>query len=227
MPDLEPRLSEAYAGCRARVTELVSGMGSDPDVVPVPGCPKWSVHDVVAHMVGIVDDVFAGRLDGVATEVWTEAQVSSRRGQPTRDLLEHWVEVGPQFDPMLAAAGPIGHQAIADTVTHEHDIRGALDAPGYRDTDAVHIGLDFSVRAFVTSAHSNGVTVRIETEAAIFGTPDADLALDGYTFDLLRAITGRRSEEQIRAMAWTGDVEKAVPLFTLGPFRPSPVAIYE
>jgi hypothetical protein len=35
---------------------------------------------------------------------------------------------------------------------------------------------------------------------------------------LFRALTGRRSEAQVRALRWEGDVDVFVPAFEFGPF---------
>jgi hypothetical protein len=43
----------------------------------------------------------------------------------------------------------------------------------------------------------------------------------GDAFELLRAMTGRRSVDQLRSMDWHGDGEAVLPVFTFGPFHPS------
>lgn len=54
-------------------------------------------------------------------------------------------------------------------------------------------------------------------------TPEAVLKVS--PFDLMRALSGRRSEEQIRAFAWSVDPTPYLPLFSFGPFttRPDPL----
>ena len=41
---------------------------------------EWTVKDVVAHLCGACEDILAGRLEGVATDPWTEAQVARFEG---------------------------------------------------------------------------------------------------------------------------------------------------
>jgi uncharacterized protein (TIGR03083 family) len=215
-------VADAYAGCRERITELTAGLDPQRAAVTVPTCPNWSVHDVVAHVAGVVDDVLAGRLDGVATDPWTAAQVEARRSQPIADLLAEWDAQAPAFQGLLDEIGAPGRQAVADVVTHEHDVRGALDAPGARDSDAVHIAVGFLAPGFLASAATNGMAVRVRTTEGIsFGDPGAAVVLTGNPFDLLRAMTGRRSVEQLRSMDWQGDGEAVLPAFTFGPFCPA------
>src|SRR5579862_1280088 len=68
----------AYRGVRARVREIVEG--TDPSALQrvVPATPKWTGHDVLAHMVGVPNDVVHGRMEGLASESWTQAQVDAR-----------------------------------------------------------------------------------------------------------------------------------------------------
>src|SRR5436305_1298755 len=104
-------VSEAYAGCRSRIADLTSGLDDRSAATPVPTCPKWSVHDVVAHVSGVVDDVLAGRLDGIASEPWTAAQVDARRARSIADMLAEWHTSAALFEDMLDGVGSPGHQA--------------------------------------------------------------------------------------------------------------------
>ena len=218
-------VADAYAGCRRRIAQLTEGLDDSAVAVRVPACPRWSVHDVVAHVSGVVDDALAGRLEGVATDPWTAAQVDARRGRPVADMLAGWHEQAPAFEEMLEDIGDPGRQAVADVVTHEHDIRGALERPGARDSDAVGVGLSFVGARFTADvAPSHGLSVRVEAaDGATYGDDDAAVVLRGASFELLRAMTGRRTVEQIRAMDWSGavDLDRLVPVFTFGPFRPT------
>jgi uncharacterized protein (TIGR03083 family) len=221
-------VGSAYAGCRERIGALVDGLSAERAEAPVPTCPQWTVHDVVAHVAGVVDDALAGRLDGVATEPWTAAQVDARRGLSVAEIVAEWNEAAPAFEGLLDQIGPSGRQAVLDVVTHEHDIRTALGAAGHRDSDAVGIGLTFVGPRFVEVAAENGQSVGVEaTTGARWGAEDAPLVLSGSPFDLVRALTGRRSVDQIRALDWRGDCEPVIASFTYGPFTPAAVPIPE
>jgi uncharacterized protein (TIGR03083 family) len=218
----------AYAGCRQRIGVLVEGLDEAGSVALVPTCPAWTVHDVVAHVAGVVDDALAGRLDGVATEPWTAAQVDARRGHPVAEIVAEWNEAAPAFEGLLDQIGPSGRQAVLDVVTHEHDIRTALGAAGHRESDAVDIGLSFVAPRWVEVAAESGLAVGVEAATgARWGAEDAPLVLSGTPFELVRALTGRRSVDQLRALGWRGDCEPAIESFTYGPFHPAAHAIAE
>jgi uncharacterized protein (TIGR03083 family) len=218
----------AYAGCRARITELVGGLDRERASTMVPTCPDWSVHDVVAHLAGGVEDAMTGRLEGLGTERWTAAQVEARRDTPTPQILQDWNGRAPVFEKFLDPAGDLGRQAVADIVSHEHDIRTALFAPGARDSDAVRIGLGWSAAQLIASAAVRGVALRVRTrEGMDLGRTRADVTLAGSAFELLRAVTGRRSVEQLREMDWSGDCEDVIPAFSWFSLRPSEKRIDE
>jgi uncharacterized protein (TIGR03083 family) len=218
----------AYTGCRQRIGALVEGLDAAREAAAVPTCPAWTVHDVVAHVAGVVDDALAGRLDGVATEPWTAAQVDARRGRPVREIVAEWNEAAPAFEGLLDQIGPSGRQAVLDVVTHEHDIRTALGAAGFRDSDAVDVGLSFVAPRFVEVTAERGLSVGVEAAmGARWGVEDAPLVLSGAPFELVRALTGRRSVDQLRALDWRGDCEPAIESFTYGPFHPAAQPIAE
>ena len=223
-------VADAYAGCRGRINDLVSTLDDQAASAPVPTCPAWTVRDVVAHLTGVVDDALSGRLEGVTTDPWTAAQVEARRGRPLPDVLAEWNEKAPSFESLLDAIGEPGRQAVFDTVTHEHDIRTAIGAAGARDSDAIGIALGFLGPWFVTTAAElPGVAVALRSDdGQAFGDPSSSSAvLSGTAFEILRALSGRRSLDQVREMNWTGDAGPVLPCFTWGPFTPAASPIPE
>ena len=219
----------AYASTRHRISDLVADPATGDAARTVPCCPAWSVHDVVAHLAGVVDDVLAGRLDGVATDPWTAAQVELRRGRPLAEVVDEWNALAPQFEQFLDYVGPPGAQAVADIVTHEHDIRQALGSPGARGSDALAIGLDFIAPGLRESARQRGIAPPgLRTpDGRAWLEPGDGASVTATAFELVRASTGRRSVAQLRALDWQGDVEAVLPAFTFGPFVPAALDIVE
>lgn len=246
-----------YAEGRGRITDLVGDAGEEGASTPVPTCPDWTVHDVVAHLVGACADILAGNIEGVATEAWTAAQVEARRGASLVDLLDEWDDVGPQVEALAGAfPGRAGEQWITDQTTHEHDIRGALGRPGARDSAAadlalgfvVDVGLDRSLGArglgpvevvagddrwVVGSATPTGDDPSLrfvgDIEAPRHHRPPSEpvAVLKVTPFELFRALTGRRSARQIASFDWSIEPRGYVEAFAYGPFTLSPVDIVE
>ena len=226
-----PGAGAAYAGVRQRINELVDGV-SDRYGDTVPACPQWRVRDLVAHVAGVCDDVLGGRIEGAGSDPWTAAQVAARRDRPLADVLAEWNAQAPQLEGMLDSFGPAGHQMVMDVVTHEHDLRGALGAPGARDSDAVVIGTAWLMRAYQMASTATGhgrVRITSSDTGTVWDEGEGDVvaSVSASSFDLLRTFSGRRTESEARSLSWDGDVDAAVASLAFGPFRLPPSSLGE
>lgn len=216
---------DAYSGVRGRMTDLLRAMDDRQADTIVPATPDWRVLDMLAHVVGVTADFVVGRLEGAGSDPWTAVQVEARRGRTVEELLDEWEEIAPAFDGALLAADPVhAAQAVFDAATHEHDLRGALDRPGARDSDGVDVGWAWAtaIVAQLRDGYGTGA-IRLTTEegAAVFGSGEPTAAVSADRFELWRAMTGRRSHDQVRAWAWDG--EPAVEAVCLLPARETPL----
>jgi uncharacterized protein (TIGR03083 family) len=209
-------VADHYRTARLRITELVLSLDDDELARAVPACPGWTVHDVVSHITGVADDALNGRMDGVATDPWTAAQVLRGRGMATVDLLERWTEQAAVFESF-----PLPPQAVIDLTTHEQDIRGAVDQPGARDTDEIHFAFELLAQRAVEEVPG----LRVEADGTAFGPDDATSTLRGDRYELYRAMMGRRSPAQLRALDWGGEPPAAIEAVAV--FGPAPVDIVE
>jgi uncharacterized protein (TIGR03083 family) len=200
-------VGQAYRGVRVRVGALVDAADAAALARIAPAAPEWTAHDVLAHLVGVASDIVAGNLDGVGTDPWAAAQVARSRDRSCADLVAEWDEHGPVVEDMTAQFGRAAGQLLSDATTHEHDLRGALGVPGARDSDAVALSVGFLGRSLGEQLDAGGVgalAVEHDGTTDTFGTgaPAAALRID--RFELVRALTGRRSLEQIAAYDWDG-----------------------
>ena len=123
MPERTPaELIEAYKGVRARVRAAVEAAAPDAMSATCPATPEWRVHDLLAHLVGVANDVREGRIDGVATNPWTQAQVDARLTMSEAEMLDTWDADSVAIEPLFEAVGfgTFG-QMVFDAVTHEYD----------------------------------------------------------------------------------------------------------
>ena len=221
-------VGSAYAGTRERITDLLRD--ADP-TVRVPACPAWTVKDVAAHVTGVVDDVLAGRLDGVATDPWTDRQVKTRADTSLGDILDEWAEKSPAFEKLLDDFGAAGEQAVFDVTTHEHDVRGALQQFGAHDSEGIAIGLRWGAALFIDMVHQQGhPPLRVCTTTGQCWPADAGetvATVQGEPFELFRSLSGRRSRDQLRALQWSVDPEPYLPAFEFGPFKTPSVDIID
>lgn len=211
-----------YREARDRITQIVAGTPDEQLAGSVPACPGWSVKDVVAHLAGVCADILSGNLDGVATDPWTAVQVEARRGWSMTSLLSEWAEAATRCEDMSSAFPETAASMwVSDVTTHEQDIRGALGVRGARDCEGVALAVRWLARDL-------DQPLRILTdEGDAFGAPDAGVTLRASRFELFRALTGRRSVDQIAAMRWDGAHAPFLPIFSRGPFRPARDGIYE
>jgi uncharacterized protein (TIGR03083 family) len=200
-----PEPAAAYRALRARVCELAGGVDDHAADARVPATPEWSVHDLLAHLAGVASDILAGRLEGVATDPWTQAQVDARRDRSVAELVAEWRDAGGQVDGLIPAFPPgTAEQLVFDASTHEQDLRHALGAPGARDSDAIDVALGF---VSLTAPLWSCAPWRVETDAGeiVFGDGEPVASARTTRFELLRATTGRRSAAQIAAWSWDGE----------------------
>ena len=191
-------LGAIYRASRLRVADLVDDSVAER---PVPATPAWQVHDVVAHLAGVMHDVSTGNLEGVTTDPWTAAQVERARGKSVAQVIDEWTSGATAFEQFLSS--PDGAQAAAaviDVHAHETDLRSALGlAPELPDEVLGWLGSrmreDFDGR--VATAGLPGVTV------------------DASDFELFRGRLGRRTAEQVCTFGWSADPAPYLDTFFL------------
>jgi uncharacterized protein (TIGR03083 family) len=209
---------EEYDQARLRIEALLREPGVDVEAA-VLACPGWSVHDVVAHLVGLVHDVVDENTDSYASPEWTAAQIARFGGVPVPTLLDDWASLLDRL--RVAPLPPIGkwHRSVGrlvfhDASVHEHDLRGALSWPA-PDNDAVGWGFRISAEMLGSLLRrpqqlGSAPVVRITAtgvDSCLIAHDGADdeIAVEASAFELWRGMNGRRSAAQVTALPWSGD----------------------
>ena len=212
----------AYRLVYARVDALVRGRDGIAELA-VPACPGWTIRHVVAHLTGVAQDIVALNLDKKGTGPWADAQVARLGGHGIDDLLDLWGQSLDSVSANLAFASDAGVcQLVFDTLTHEHDIRGALSEPGSRAGDlAFAAALGFVTTMgdqFIRQAELPALLLSTPTTGSVqLGDPhtaSGHVALSVSDFEALRSFGGRRSVGQLLALPWDGDPRNLMPAFT-------------
>ena len=199
---MAPDLGVLYASARERISAMLAGADDSVAARAVPATPGWTVHDVVAHLRGIVDDALTGNMDGVATDPWTAAQVERGRTAPLPQLLAEWNRDAPMIESFLSSPGGADNAAaVIDVHTHEADLRGALGLPPVVPDDYGPLMFSMLAGGLVERANQAGLqAVRVcTTEGDEAGPADAPVTVRLARHELHRAALGRRSAEQIAA----------------------------
>ncbi len=176
---------------------------------------------MLSHVVGITADLNRAEFGTGDPEAWTATQVEVRRGRSADELTVEWDREAPRFEEGLRLFGyPIGSHYVGDLLQHVADVRHALGLGRLDDDLALAVALDFYLISFdetLADAEVGAVEVRVGDEAWTLG-PGAPIAtITAERFELLRALGGRRSESQLRAMPWRGDADAVVPLVSRYP----------
>lgn len=212
---MEPE--DHYRGQREELCDLFASLDDKQLATAVPGTPKWVVKDVLAHLTGVTADFCSQNLEGAGTPPWTQAQVDSRRDKSVAELVEEWSKRGVGFEASMPEMGFFRFASVYDVTMHGDDVREALHLP--LGSSATHAWvLDGLVDLADKRAkdvgslilHSEGNQGQLGA-----GDPVAELRIDDRG-EMARVFGGRRTDDQVRALDWTGDAEPwlaVLPLF--------------
>lgn len=207
-----------WSAAHARVSALVATLDGHRLATRVPACPDWTVHDLLAHMVGLGVDVLAGHEPDDHHVAWTQAHVDARTDRDAAALLEEWADVAARLPAWMREHGS---RPLNDVVIHEQDLRGAVGVIGGRDSDGLRIVRDRMARRFA-SALGDLPPIALVSGAWTWCSQgearDAVVVVEADGFDLARALTSRRTADQLRSWTRRGDVAPYLDAFaTVGP----------
>ncbi len=203
-----------YAAGRERIGRLLADATDADAATRVPACPAWTVRDVLAHVTGLAAALSSGQMPGPDQQAWLDGLVDERRDRTVAQLLDEWAATGPGIAAFFERMGGGGGQLVYDVVAHEHDVRHALGRPGERNSTGVGACATAmsNILARDLAAHGlPGVTLTSggRTWNVGEGLPELAVALD--PFELIRVFGARRSESQMRALPWQGDLDRYLP----------------
>jgi hypothetical protein len=242
-------LAAAFAEIRTSLTEQLLAVDADAWATPIPTRPDWTVKDTVAMMTGFAQALINGRWTDDYSDSWTdaglleklhlefEAMIAERRDKTGPEILEEWSAHAPRLERMMRSEEPFpkGTQAFAPwgylwaVVQNGHNIWSALGvAAKERDATATRLCVESAVFWLDMRLQAvGGPALRLRTGEREWvvgdGVPAATVTAP--SFELFRALSGRRSLDQIREFSWEGDPQPFLAVFS--PFRPPREAIVE
>lgn len=181
-------LGAMYRDSRERVTVMV--IGADP-ALPVPATPGWTVHDIVAHLAGLAEDVANDNMGAAPSEAWTAAHVERGRDKTVDELLHQWDRDADGLETFLSSpGGAAASAALVDVNAHEADLRHALGLPPAPDDEFVAWAAPILRAAFVDAVERAGLE---------------PVAVEVSDEELLRSRLGRRTADEACALGWSAD----------------------
>lgn len=186
-----------YEVVRRRFADAVGVLPATAHETVVPATPDWTVHDVVAHLVGLAADLNAQRFpadDDAGGDAWGAAQVARGHGRTVADLLAEWDAEGPVFDAGLQLFGAETEtHFVGDLVTHVLDVGEAL---------GMTIDVGDAAVAMALEHYTTFVTERLDAHCATM--PAAVDALPAL--DRLRLLSARRPLSSVPGAEALADV---------------------
>jgi uncharacterized protein (TIGR03083 family) len=203
-------LSAGYHETRRRVTELVRALDDIDFKRPVPACPAWDVHDLLSHMSGIPDALTSGNYPSGDTQAWLDALVEERKDVSVDELLDRWAATEGKIDELIDGGASL---MLADVVSHEHDLRGAVDRPGARGSSEVRAVVQLSLE--LLKIKDAGLPALLVDSGEVqwashVSKPGCTLHVDPW--EAIRLLQSRRTADELRAAPATGDIEPYIAL---------------
>ena len=188
---------------RRRVRALVEPLDEDELRAAVPMMTGLDVRGVVAHLAGAATDAAEGHAPPSCKRA--AAHAVARQGAGVTELLDEWDLVGEKLSPRLHEEQALADALLVDGVTHEHDLRTALDLPGHRDDESVLAVLGILSDGLSDRVADRGLPalrVTVEQWGTIAGRGPALRCLVADRFDFVRGMSGRRSARQVEGWNW-------------------------
>lgn len=248
-----PDFAGAYAEERRRVAELVRSLDDAQLAAIVPACPAWTVKDLIAHLCHVAESYSKGDVPTASAytqgaganlsdeelarvrDAWTQSGVDARKHRSLGEVLAEWEEHAKVLGPMLAGEVPwpegfpgliAQYGAVGDISAHHNDIRGALGLEAERDGVAREISYEaqlFLLKARGTSLDTPAIRFLTQRGEHVIGNGEPVATIEVDWFELLRAVGGRRSADQIRAMFGDVDAEPYLSIMSGNPLPTEPL----
>lgn len=199
----QPEFTDAYRATKSRIVGLFDTVSDDGWSRTVPACPDWTVHDLLAHMVGIPSELGAGRYPTGDLAEWLAALVESRRDAPVDDLFEEWTAAVDVGEPMYTPNGLL----LVDLVVHEHDLRRAVDQPGARDSAQVVRVLPLILGSLADPLRAHGLgSIEVNDGSATWRSHEerAGWTVEASAWEATRLLESRRTADELRARCGPG-----------------------
>jgi len=204
--DPADQLFAAYSTTRARMTLIAESLSPADLCLTVPACPLWTVFDLIAHVVSMPAAIGNGESPPGTLTDWLQILVEARRGQSVGDLTQEWLSLDGSISAILNGPGGV---LYGDLAVHEHDLRGAVDAPDH-DALEVDVMLPRTLAGFAKPLRQAGLgAISVRHDDRIWRSHDTEPGwmLHVTPWEATRAVNSRRTADELRELPHDGDIE--------------------
>ncbi len=227
---------EVYDQVRNDISQLVRGLEPQSLETPVPATPGWTIKDVIAHLAAdatyVINGDFPrqffeafGEADAVVVlNQWTARHLEERKDRSLDQLLEEWNRSSIELAAMMRGDKPwpgdgvvfADRVLLTDATVHQQDIFGALGIKDGRESAGIKISLSGYIAIMglrLATAGLPGIRFDVGDKSYTAGGDEPAATVGASRFEFFRAMSGRRSPQQIKAYEWEGDPEPYLPYF--------------
>ena len=229
-------IADVFEELRRDVVSFVESLPEADLQKRMPAAPKWTVRDVIAHLAGDADGVnssdfprefFNSFGDEDAVRVlneWTANHVTERKNLSLQEVLKEWDDSAAKIISTMRGDGPMPEHVppfadrvlLTDLAVHQQDIFGAFGIERARDAAPIRIAIAGYVAIMgMRLAAASLPPLRLEApdKTYVTGEGNPGATVRNTRFEFFRALSGRRSPEQIKAWDWDGDPEPYISYF--------------
>lgn len=244
-----PDIAAAFRDIRHSLSEQLLDLDAGAWDTPIPVRREWTVKDTLAMLAGFAEALIEGLWNEDYSDAWSDnelrqrlqgrfqAMIDLRRDRSGEDVLKEWTALAPRMERMMAGHEPFPpgiHPFAAWTylwavVQNAHNIWTALGvASKDRDSEATSLCLESAIYWLdmrLQAKQIPALRVRTAEQEWVIGDGIPQATVTAPKFELFRALSGRRSLDQIMAFSWDGDAKPYLAVFS--PFDPPVDAIIE
>jgi len=212
-----------YEKSCARFSHVVSQLSAKDSLARVQSCPDWNVHDLLSHVTGLCVAISQGDAPPADTQNWVDQQVISRRGLSSAQIAAEWKESLANFIATASSDMRLDMPLTYDLLVHEFDLSHALQKPTrLEDENALLLAMNVAaliLHGDISKAEVGSLLLVANNNEWQCGSGDVIATLDlsataNPVFELIRLTGSRRSQSQLLAYPWQGDVERILPLLS-------------
>ena len=243
-----PELAVAFREIRQALGNDLSVATPAQWAAPIPTRPQWSVKDTLAMLAGFAHALIEGRWTEDYSDSWADHEIldglhvvldrliAERRDRSGDEIIVEWEGHAARLERMMEGDEPfpegthpfVGWSYLWAVVQNSYNIWAALGIVKARDFKATVLCLESAVMWLDMRLQATGspaLRLRAGATEWVVGDGAPAASVGAPAFELFRALSGRRSLDQIRAFDWEGDPEQYMEVFS--PFEPPKEAFVE
>jgi hypothetical protein len=244
-----PDLAAAFREMREALAHDLLDIEPERWNTALPTRTEWTVKDTVAMLAGFAEALIEGMWTEDYSDAWADPRmrdqlhdafdrlIAQRKDLTGPKILEEWARHAVHLERMMDGeeSFPIGTHPFAGwsylwaVVQNSHNVWTALGIiPRARNFQATLLCLESAVIWLDMRLQATGrpaLRIRAGDREWVVGDGVPQASVTAPAFELFRALSGRRSMDQIRSFTWDGDRDLFLDVFS--PFEPPVEAFVE